>query len=97
MTTLDAAKNDKAIPTLSATLSLLGMVMKSVPKTVLIKQFGQDSQIFIEILEEYSSGENENFLIIRHVRIIFSFSKNLSNYFRLFLFYFSVLDACHFY
>lgn len=64
MTTLENADTEESI---SAILSLLGMGMKTVPKNVLRLQFGQASQIFVQILMKYAS--QENFLILRHVRL----------------------------
>lgn len=64
MTSLEAAETEESI---SAILSLLGMGMKAVPKSVLKLQFGQASQIFLQILTKYAS--EKNFLILRHVRL----------------------------
>lgn len=65
MTTLEAAETDESI---SAILSLLGMILKSVPKNVLKLQFSQASQILLNVLIKYAT--NENFLVQRHVSFI---------------------------
>lgn len=62
MSTLEAIESDTSI---AATLSLLGMVLKTVPKNVLNVQFGAASKIFLNILTEHAASED--FLILRHV------------------------------
>lgn len=74
MTTLEAAETEESIV---AILSLLGMVMKTVPKNVLKFQFGHATKVFMDIFIKYAS--EENFLILRHV-IIFSSFKNSFNF-----------------
>lgn len=61
MTTLEQVDTEEAV---AATLSLLGMGLKTVPKTVLKHQFSQATQVFIQVLTKYVASEN--FLIIRH-------------------------------
>nr|XP_050844800.1 RRP12-like protein [Vespula vulgaris] len=61
MSTLEAVDTDTSV---AATLSLLEMGLRTVPKNVLNAQFGPASQIFLQILTKYI--EAENFLIIRH-------------------------------
>lgn len=61
MTTLEAIEDDTSV---AATLSLLGMSLKTVPKGVLNLQFGATSQVFLQILSKYTMSEN--FLILRH-------------------------------
>ncbi|KMQ96335.1 rrp12-like protein [Lasius niger] len=61
MSTLEAVEDDTSV---AATLSLLGMSLKTVPKAVLNLQFGATSQIFLQILSKYAA--TENFLILRH-------------------------------
>ncbi|XP_076547072.1 RRP12-like protein [Osmia lignaria lignaria] len=61
MSTLEAIESDTSI---AATLSLLGMVLKTVPKNVLNVQFGAASKIFLNILTEHAASED--FLILRH-------------------------------
>ncbi|XP_043477342.1 RRP12-like protein isoform X1 [Leptopilina heterotoma] len=61
MTTLEAAETDESI---TAILSLLGMILKSVPKNVLKLQFSQASEILLQVLIKYAT--NENFLVQRH-------------------------------
>ncbi|XP_008545740.1 RRP12-like protein [Microplitis demolitor] len=61
MITLEKATSEDSI---AAILSLLGMGLKTVPKNVLKAQFGQASQVFITILQNYA--DSENFLILRH-------------------------------
>lgn len=65
MSTLEAVQVDTSV---AATLSLLGMGIKTVPKNVLNAQFGRASKIFLQILTKYI--EEENFLIIRHVSLL---------------------------
>lgn len=62
MSTLEAIESDTSI---AATLSLLGMGLKTVPKNVLNIQFGAASGIFLRILVKYASSEE--YLILRHV------------------------------
>lgn len=61
MSTLEAVEDDTSI---AATLSLLGMDLKTVPKNVLNLQFGSTSQVFLQLMTKYA--ETENFLILRH-------------------------------
>ncbi|EFN82732.1 RRP12-like protein [Harpegnathos saltator] len=61
MTTLDTIEDDT---TMAATVSLLGMGLKTVPKNVLNLQFGATSQALLQILTKYV--DTENFLIVRH-------------------------------
>ncbi|XP_020293878.1 RRP12-like protein [Pseudomyrmex gracilis] len=61
MTTLDTVKDDVHVV---ATLSLLGMCMKTVPKNVLNLKFGTTSQTLVNILTKYVV--TEHFLILRH-------------------------------
>lgn len=64
MCALEALDTEMAV---AASLSLLGMSIRTVPKSVLNLQFGQTSKVFIKILEQYAA--TDNFLILRHVRI----------------------------
>ncbi|XP_076241511.1 RRP12-like protein isoform X2 [Calliopsis andreniformis] len=61
MSTLEAVESDTSI---AATLSLLGMGLKTVPKNVLNVQFGPASKIFLDIMSKHVSSED--FLILRH-------------------------------
>lgn len=61
MSTLEAVDTDTSV---AATLSLLGMGLRTVPRNVLNAQFGAASKIFLEILTKYV--ETENYLIIKH-------------------------------
>ncbi|XP_076301341.1 RRP12-like protein isoform X1 [Lasioglossum baleicum] len=61
MSTLEAIESDTSI---AATLSLLGMGLKTVPKNVLNVQFSAASKIFLDILSKHASSEE--FLILRH-------------------------------
>lgn len=61
MTTLEAVEDDTAV---AATLSLLGMNLKTVPKGVLNLQFGATSQVLLQVLTKYTASENN--LIMRH-------------------------------
>ncbi|CAL7937924.1 unnamed protein product [Xylocopa violacea] len=62
MSTLEAIDADTS--SIAATLSLLGMGLKSVPKSVLNVQFSAASKIFLDILAKHASSED--FLILRH-------------------------------
>lgn len=61
MSTLETVQDDISV---AATLSLLGMSLKTVPKNVLNMQFDATSQILLQILSTYAT--TENFLILRH-------------------------------
>ncbi|EZA47728.1 RRP12-like protein [Ooceraea biroi] len=61
MTTLEAVEDDTSV---AATLSLFGMNLKTVPKSVLIRKFGVTSQVLLEILSKYTVSEN--YLVVRH-------------------------------
>ncbi|XP_026668407.1 RRP12-like protein isoform X2 [Ceratina calcarata] len=61
MSTLEAIEDDTSI---AATLSLLGMGLKTVPKNILNAQFGAASKIFLDILAKYATSED--YLILRH-------------------------------
>ena len=59
METLEATKEEKDI---IATLSLLTMVIKSVPQPVLRKKFADTGDIFLQLLEQFADSENQNAL-----------------------------------
>ncbi|XP_032675287.1 RRP12-like protein [Odontomachus brunneus] len=61
MKTLEAVEDDTSV---AATVSLLGMILKTVPKSVLNLQFGNTSQALLQILAKYAATENA--LILRH-------------------------------
>ncbi|KAG6795184.1 RRP12-like protein [Apis mellifera caucasica] len=61
MSTLEAIESETSI---AATLSLLGMGLKTVPKNVLNIQFGAASKIFLDILVKHATSDE--FLILRH-------------------------------
>ncbi|XP_053976899.1 RRP12-like protein [Hylaeus volcanicus] len=61
MSTLEAIESQTSI---AATLSLLGMGLKTVPRNILNLQFGPASKIFLDILSKHVSSED--FLILRH-------------------------------
>lgn len=61
MSTLETVEDETSVV---ATLSLLGMSLKTVPKAVLNVQFDASSLIFLQILSKYVA--TENFLILRH-------------------------------
>lgn len=61
MSTLEAIEDDTSI---AATLSLLGMGLKTVPKNVLNVQLGAASKIFLDILAKHAASEDH--LILRH-------------------------------
>lgn len=64
MSTLKRLESSEDDTVVAATLSLLGMCLKTVPRAVLNLQFGETSQTFLEILSKYVAGDN--FLILRH-------------------------------
>lgn len=68
METLEATKEEKDIV---ATLSLLTMVIKSVPQPVLRKKFADTGDIFLQLLEQFADNENQN--VLRSVSKIFFF------------------------
>lgn len=59
METLEAAKEENET---IATLSLLTMVIKSVPQPVLRKKYTDVGPIFLQLLEQFSDSENQNVL-----------------------------------
>ncbi|XP_036149420.1 RRP12-like protein isoform X2 [Monomorium pharaonis] len=64
MSTLEAVEDDTSV---AATLSLLGMCLRTVPRTVLALQFGPTSRALFGILSRYAVAEgSENHLILRH-------------------------------
>lgn len=64
MSTLEVIEADTSI---AATLSLLGMGLKTVPQNVLNAQFGPASKIFVDILSKHVASED--YLILRHVSL----------------------------
>ncbi|XP_014485127.1 PREDICTED: RRP12-like protein isoform X2 [Dinoponera quadriceps] len=61
MSTLEAVEDDTSV---AATVSLLGMGLKAVPRNVLNSRFGATSQVLLQILSRYAVTENS--LILRH-------------------------------
>lgn len=59
METLEATKEEKEI---IATVSLLVMVIKSVPQPILRKKFSDTGEIFLQLLEQFAESENQNVL-----------------------------------
>lgn len=59
METLEATNEEKDI---IATLSLLTMVIKSVPQPVLRKKFADTGDIFLQLLDQFADSENQNAL-----------------------------------
>ncbi|XP_031623691.1 RRP12-like protein [Contarinia nasturtii] len=59
METLEATKKETEI---IATLSLLTMVIKSVPQPILRKKFADTGDIFLQLLEHLADNENQNVL-----------------------------------
>lgn len=59
METLEATKKETEI---IATLSLLTMVIKSVPYSVLRLKFSDTGDIFLQLLEQLADNENQNVL-----------------------------------
>lgn len=70
METLEATKEEKGV---IATLSLLTMVMKSVPQPVLRRKFADTGEIFLQLLEQFADSENQN--VLRSVRYAHTFYK----------------------
>lgn len=61
MSTLEAVEDDTSV---AATISLLGMCLRTVPRNVLNLQFGATSQALLHILSRYVVSENH--LVLRH-------------------------------
>lgn len=59
METLEVTKEVKEV---SATLSLLTMVIKSVPLPVLRQKFSEAGEIFLQLFEEFAQSDNQNVL-----------------------------------
>lgn len=59
METLEATKEEKEV---IATLSLLTMVIKSVPQPVLRKKFHETGDIFLQLINQFADSENQNVL-----------------------------------
>lgn len=59
METLEATKDEKDV---IATLSLLTMVIKSVPQPVLRKKFADTGDIFLQLFEQFADNEHQNVL-----------------------------------
>lgn len=57
METLEATKEEREI---SATLSLLTMVIKSVPEPVLRKKFSEAGEVYLQLLEQFAESDNQN-------------------------------------
>lgn len=66
METLEATKEEKDV---IATLSLLVMVIKSVPQPVLRKKFADTGDIFLQLLDQFAESENQN--VLRSVSYLF--------------------------
>ncbi|XP_011315321.1 RRP12-like protein [Fopius arisanus] len=61
MTTLEQAESEESV---AAILSLLGMGLKTVPKSVLQLQFSEASHTFFQVLTKFAPSDN--YLILRH-------------------------------
>lgn len=61
MSTLEAVEDDTSV---AATLSLLGMCLRTVPRNVLNLRFGMTSQALVQVLSRYAVSENH--LVLRH-------------------------------
>lgn len=59
METLEATKEEKEV---AATLSLLTMVIKSVPQPVLRQKFSEAGEIFLQLFEQFADNDNQNVL-----------------------------------
>lgn len=66
METLEATKEEKDV---IATLSLLVMVIKSVPQPVLRKKFADTGDVFLQLLDQFAESENQN--VLRSVSYLF--------------------------
>lgn len=64
METLEGTKEENEI---IATLSLLTMVIKSVPQPVLRKKFIDTGEIYLQLVEQFADSENQN--VLRSVSI----------------------------
>lgn len=64
METLEATKEENEV---IATLSLLTMVIKSVPQPVLRKKFIDTGDIYLQLVEQFANSENQN--VLRSVSI----------------------------
>lgn len=64
METLEATKEENEV---IATLSLLTMVIKSVPQPVLRKKFIDTGDIYLQLVEKFADSENQN--VLRSVSI----------------------------
>lgn len=71
MKTLEIAKKENEMETsefkkdeneVIATLSLLTMVIKSVPQPVLRKKFIDTGEIFLQLVKHFADSENQNVL-----------------------------------
>lgn len=65
METLEATKEENEI---IATLSLLTMVIKSVPQPVLRKKFNDTGEIYLQLVEQFGDTENQN--VLRSVSLV---------------------------
>lgn len=59
METLDAAKEDNE---LIASVSLLGMGIKTVPEAVLRKKFGDTANVLLDLMNRFADTDNQNVL-----------------------------------
>lgn len=59
METLEATNEEKEI---IATVSLLTMVIKSVPQPVLRKKYAETGDIFLQLIEQFAQSDNQNVL-----------------------------------
>lgn len=59
METLEATKEEKEV---AATLSLLTMVIKSVPQPVLRQKFSETGEIFLQLFEQFAESDQQNVL-----------------------------------
>lgn len=62
METLEATNEEKEI---IATVSLLTMVIKSVPQPVLRKKYAEAGDIFLQLIEQFAQSDNQN--VVRSV------------------------------
>lgn len=65
METLEATKEENEV---IATLSLLTMVIKSVPQPVLRKKFIDTGDIYLQLVEQFADSENQN--VLRSVSLL---------------------------
>lgn len=72
METLEATKEEKEV---AATLSLLTMVIKSVPQPILRQKFSEAGEILLQLFEQFAESDNQN--VLRSVSAILDLNKSI--------------------